>query len=342
MADTPFEIDFASLKSQAAEMMDAPDTAVVDTPIVETPVVSTPAVVAAVVTPPAEVTPVGDTKASVVPIVPVEELDPETMGDRLVRVKVDGNWEVKALKDVAAGYSRTSHFTRQMQDLAAQRKEVEGFRAEFDALKTERTNISAFLNDGKLVHQFLKQQNPELFELAQQPIVGDPNEIATVQQARDLIAAQALTVKQAFEKMATEQTAKLADVERQIEDKRATAVHIESINAVIKDIFEKNPLLHKVRMAEDVMRFEVSKLQPKTIAEALEGFRTVAQGMVEDLSEGIAASTKTKVVAAAKLTTARIEPPGGAGPQIQPTDFKRADGTLDWKKLRIAAENYSE
>ncbi len=98
--------------------------------------------------------------------------------------------------------------------------------------------------------------------------------------------------------------------------------------------------MNSVRLADDIIRFEVAKLQPQTLKEANEAFRTVAQGMVEDLTQGFTNINKTKVVAAAKLTKPRIEPPGGSGPQIQPTtNFKQADGRLDWKALHAAAKN---
>jgi hypothetical protein len=330
--DTPFEIDFASLKSQAADMLDAPDTApVVDvTPIVE----AAPAVVDTPVAAPAK----SDTPAVTPPT--LEELDPETHGDRLVRVKVDGQWEVKALKDVTAGYSRTSHFTRQMQDLAKQRAEVEGFQQNFRQLQEERGQIQNFLRNPQLVAQFLQQSNPELFHQANQPVQGDPNEIATVQQARDLVAQQQVAFEQRLKAMDAAMNERMVATGREIENKRETAVYIDSINTVVRDIFEKNPILGKIRMSEDIIRFEVGKMNPKNITEALDAFRTVAQGMVEDINEGFATTNKTKIATAAKLATARIEPPGGSGPQIQPTtNFKKADGSIDWKALKNAAAN---
>lgn len=330
-SDSPFEIDFASIKSQASDLIDAADTSPTIVPDVVPPVAAP--VVAA------EVPAVGEAVVPAVPNVPdAEELDPDTQGDRLVRVKVDGQWEVKPLKDVVAGYSRTSHFTRQMQDLATQRKDFEGKSSEFAKLQEERTQIQTFLKNPQLVYQFLQQSSPELFKTAQQPITGaDPNEIATVQQARDLVTTQAQEFQQRLTSMEASMATKLTAVTKEIEDRRETAVHIETLNATVKDIFEKHPILSKVRLAEDIIRYEVAKMQPKTIAEAQEAFRTVAQGMVEDLNEGYAVTNKTKIATAAKLTTARIEPPGGSGPQIQPTDFKRADGTLDWKALNKAA-----
>lgn len=331
LSDTPFEIDFASIKSQAGDLLDADKAPAIETtvaPVVEAPVAATPD---------AKV----ETKdASVAePNVPdAAELDPDTQGDRLVKVKVDGQWEVKPLKDVVAGYSRTSHFTRQMQDLAQQKKEFAEKSGELTKLNEERVQIQNFLKNPQLVAQFLRQSNPELFAAAQQPITGaDPNEIATVQQARDLVAQQALEFQQTLKSMESSMAAKLQGVTKEIEDRRETARHIETLNTTVKDIFEKNPILSSVRLAEDIIRYEVSKMNPTSIEEAQEAFRTVAQGMVEDLDKAYASNNKTKIAAAAKLSTPRIEPPGGSGPQIQPVDFKRQDGTLDWSKLKDAA-----
>lgn len=338
MSDSPFEIDFASIKSQAGDLLDQADTSAPIIPDVD-PVVAA----SAVVEQPA--TAVVDKAAPVVPNVPdASELDPDTQGDRLVKVKVDGQWEVKPLKDVVAGYSRTSHFTRQMQDLATQRKDFETKSGELTTLKQEREQIQNFLRNPQLVANFLRQSNPELLAAAEQQIVAgaDPNEIATVQQARDLVAKQASEFQATLKSMETSMTEKLAGVTKEIENRRETARHIETLNTTVKDIFEKNPILSSVRLAEDIIRYEVSKMNPRSIEEAQDAFRTVAQGMVEDLDKAYATTNKTKIATAAKLTTARIEPPGGSGPQIQPTDYKRADGTLDWNKLKSAAANFAE
>lgn len=335
MADTPFEIDFASIKSQASEFLDKADTPIpdpivpVDTPIVETPVV------AAKVEPP-----VVDAKVDpVVKDLPtVGELDPDTHGDQLVRVKVDGQWEVKSLKDVAASYSRQSHFTRQMQDVAAQRKDIEARQGQFDQLVNQSQQYKALLNNSSALYGFLKANNPELFATAEQAPVGDPNEIATVQQARDLVEKQNQQFQATLKKLETDTNTRIEQAAKDLETRRETESHIASITPVLKDIFDKNPILSAVPHAEDILRFEVAKLNPKTLTEALEGFKSVAQGMVDDLNEKFTAANKTKVAVAAKLATSRIEPPGGAGPQIQPTtNFKNTDGSVNWKSIRERA-----
>lgn len=339
--DDTYQIDFASIKSQAADI-----PLFTEDPI-PAPVTPEPALAVdttKIVEPIAD-KPVVDKIAAKVPEVPkvkteaaLEELDPDTHGDRLVKVKVDGQWEVKSLKEVAAGYSRTSHFTRQQQELATQRKEIEGKQTQFDSLVTERQQIQGFLSNSKLMYQFLKERSPELFAQAEQPIVqGDPNEIATVQQARDLIEAQKLEFNKTLEQMNRANDEKIATAQRDLENRRETAAHSESINTTLKDIFEKNPLLSKVPQVEDILRYQVAKMEPKTIAEANDAFRQVAQGIMEDLNDGFAVANKTKIATAAKLVTARIEPPGGSGPQIQPRTFKKADGSTDWNGLTAAA-----
>lgn len=314
-----FEIDFAGLKSQAADMIEAGE--------------ATPAVVAEAPSAPAVIV----DKAIDAPaaVAAVEELDPEKDGDRLVRVKIDGQWETKKLSDVTGGYSRTSHFTRQMQDLAAQRKQVETFQAERTQLLTEREKVKAFLANPNLVAQYLQHSHPQLFETAQQP-VGNPDEIATVAQAQELINRMKAEMTTNLEKVNQSFDTRVAAATKALEDKQETAQHTITLNATVKELFEAHPILKKVRLAEDILRYEVAKLQPKTIEEAVEGFKTVAQGMAEDLQEGFTAQTKTKAVAKAKLAAA-IEPPGGSGPQIQPTSYKKADGTTDWNKLKTMA-----
>ncbi len=323
--------DFQGIQAQAAAMFDA-DNAPEATP--ETPV--TPEVAVAPET--AVVAPVVEPEA-------VEELDPETHGDRLMRVKVDGEWKSVKLREAANGYSRTSHYTKQSQELAAQRKEVEAIQQKNEAFAKEReelTQLRTFLGNPNAVFAALQKHSPELFQLANTPTANlDANDIATVQQAKDLIAQQAKEFKQTLAQMQSEQEAKAQEREAQRENKAQTAKYSEAITPVVKQLFEKHPLLSKVRRAEDILRYEVAQLQPKNLEETLEAFRTVAQGMEEDLNDGFTTVNKTKITQAAKLAVKGIEPPGGSGPQIQPTAsaYDKATRKMNWKSLEQRAQS---
>lgn len=333
MSDSPFSIDFASIKSQAGELLDAVDTEVPDVVAEAAPAVEAAAPEA------------GPSATSPTPQAsPAEELDPEVHGDRLVRVKVDGQWEVKSLKDVASGYSRTSHFTRQMQDVATKRREADELLAQHTARQSELTaqqnelqQLRSLVGNKELLIKYVQhlggQPNP--------PVEGDPNEIATVQQARDISAAQVKQFQQSLEELEQRQTARVAASARDIENRRETAVFSESINTTVKEIFEASPILTAIPNIEDLIRYQVHQLNPKTLTEANEAFRTVAKGMVEDLHAKFTDHNKLKLATATKLSKARIEPPGGSGIQVQPVKqaYDKESGAMNWKSLNAAATN---
>jgi hypothetical protein len=346
--EAPYEIDFASISKQAGDYIDAnPATESVTEPVVE------PAapVEAQAVTPPQVDTPVvKKTEITPEPASPsaIDELDPEKDGDKLVKVKVDGEWKTIALKEVANGYSRTSHFTRKMQDLATDRNtfteqqtQFKAQEAEFTQLKAERQNIDAFLRNPKLMYQFLKESDPSLFAAAE-ATPSSSDEIATVAQAKEIVEQRLKDFNARLEHIQVDADKKVTEKVAELERSRETQEHAVAINAHVKDLFVKNPILNKVRRAEDVIRYEVALLKPQTREEALEAFNQVVQGMVEDLDEGFKSTNTKQVVkqaAAKKLESSRIEPPGGSGPQIQPqTNFMKSDGGVDWNAIRKAAE----
>ncbi len=314
--------DFSSIRSGAEEIFDN------DQAPKETPEVSPEAPQIAV-------------ESTSTPAAVVEELDPEVHGDRLVRVKnSSGEWETKPLKDVVSGNLRQSDYTRKTQELAAQRKEVEEIRAQNSKIQKDLEELSqlrSFLGDRKQVFAALKAQAPELFETAQQSTVGaDASEIATIQQARTeaerLVNAQ---VKELQKQLAEQESRTLAREQAAVV-RAETAKHAESINPVVKEIFEKNPILTAIPNAEDILRYQVTKMAPSTLQEAIDAFRTVSAGWVEDLNEKYTAANKTKLVQAAKLTTARIEPPGGSGLQIQPAKpaYDKKTNKTNWNAIR--------
>ncbi len=317
-------------------MLDQADTATPEVaPVVPAVVAEVPAVAASV-------------EAPVVPaaVPTADELDPETHGDRLVRVKVDGQWEVKSLKDVTAGFSRTSDYTRKMQAVADQRRAAETLneqltarQTEFQTQQTELQQLRAFISNPQALQKFLQQTNPNLFQPSNQPVV-DPNEIATVQQARDIAAEQAKQFQSHMAKLEQQFNASVAKSAQDIENRRETAVFSASLNSTVKDIFTANPLLTAIPLAEDLLRFQVAKLNPQSLQEAQEAFKTVAEGMMDDLQRKFTDQNKTKLAAAAKLTTARIEPPGGTGIQIQPTpaSYDKEKNSMNWKGLHAQAK----
>lgn len=283
----------------------------------------------------------GQAPERVAGVVDDSELDPETMGDRKVKIKVDGEWQTVSLKEAAAGYSRTSAYTKRMQDLATQRAEVDAFKTEKTQLLEQQKQTQAFLNNPELVLRYLQQAQPQLFQPQQQPI-GDPNEIATIDQANQLIEQRVGRVMAQLQQMEQQTTQRIAQATNEIQNRAQTGKYIEALNHTVKQVFEAHPILNHVKNVEDNIRYEVAKLKPTTIEEAQSAFLEVAKGMAEDLELGFASANKTKLATAEKLKTSRIEPPGGSGPQLQPTNHKNSDGSLNWKSLTNAAKAAAE
>lgn len=333
--DTSFGSTFADLRSQASAAVDAavpaPETQVetpVEQPVVETPVEGQ-APVQPQSPPPAQVD--------------ADELDPELHGDRKVRVKIDGEWQTVTLKEAANGYSRTSNYTKSKQQLAAERAELEAQKTQRDRDQQELQQTRAFLNNPQLVAQYLRQTMPQLFQPQpeQQP-VGQPHEIATIEQADRLIESRIKGVLEQLQQVEQQTAKRIADATAQIQHRAETGKYIEQLQTTVSKVFEQYPILEAMPNAEDNIRYEVAKLKPKTIEEAKEAFAQVAQGFAENLEAKWAALNKSKLAKADKLKTSRIEPPGGSGPQLQPANLKNTDGSVNWKSLTEMAKNYAE
>lgn len=327
----PYQIDFAGIKAQAAAL-DTED--------------STPEIVAE---PTPQAHPVGIEPVAAAPVSATppsdapdpDELDPETHGERFVKIKIDGEYQRKALKDVTASFSRQSDYTKKMQALAQQRTEVETQKATYDKALAEREQIQAFISHPQQLLAYLQKSAPQLFEQAHQPLQGNPDEIATVQNARDMVTAEVKRLREELQTINQSVDQRIAAENQKFEARQQTQTYATALNNTIREIFEANPILSAFPHAEDAIRVEVTKLAPQTEKEAHDAFRQVAAGIVEGLNEKFSIQNKTKVVQAAKLAKASIEPPGGSGPQIKPTTSFMKDGgrNIDFNKLRNAALN---
>lgn len=344
-------IDFASLREAASKMLPedgdqpvvAPTEAVADTPVtlpdpsqVRVKGASSEAAGQALADAPA-----ADVAAA------VAKLPADLTDDTLVKVTVDGVETILPWGEARGKISGGLKFTKNMQDLAKQRTEFAAEQVTLAKLRTERANLELFLNNEEAVTGFVKQKFPHLFT-AQPAQAGaaaepgfNPDEIATVGQARTLaeqsaagIAKQIGDVKKFVADSIAESNAKIAYAQD-------VAKHALSIDTTLADIFSKNPVLNSIPNADQLIRYQVSLTNPTTEAEAIEAFKTVSSGVVEEIGKHFKASQKIEVVAAAKakLASHSIEPAGGASPQLKPTTFKDASGQVDWKKVTQAARD---
>lgn len=267
--------------------------------------------------------------------------------DDLVEVVVDGEPTVMTWKEARGGVSRTAKFTKEMQKLAKDREAVEASQNELVQLKQDRDSLNQFLANPKAILQFIAKEYPDVF--AQQPLqaspagqapqTNDPNEIATFGDAQSLIERQLSPLQKKIEDVVSSFEEKLNAKEQEIFHKQQQAKHEVAITSTLSDIFTEHPILTAIPNAEQLIRFEVFKMAPKTEAEALEAFKLVSQGMAEELGKHQKAQMKIQRVAEvkAKLDSKSIEPSGGSAPQITPASYKKTDGSVDWNKLRDMA-----
>lgn len=342
-----FEIDFGALRDKAAEMMDAASSPAADAAPAETP------------KEPAEADPsqvrvkgASDGQAPEAPKTEeVAEVTEDTSAkqlaalkdDDLVSVIVDGEEQVMPWKEARAGISRTSKFTKNMQQLAKEKAEFEPQKARLTQLESERAGLENFLNNKEAVLRYVRQTFGEDAVPAPQavPQSANPDEIVTYSEAQAIAAAQGKTLEQQIQTVVTNVEKRINEATREIEAQREIAAHSIAINSTLTEIFAANPVLKSIPRAEELIRYEVAQMKPQTEAEALDAFRTVAQGMTEEIGKHFKAQQKIQVVAAAKqkLESKSIEPAGGSAPQIAPTNFKNPDGSVNWKAVTKMAQD---
>jgi hypothetical protein len=267
--------------------------------------------------------------------------------DDVVEVTVDGEPVQMSWKDAKGGVMRQSHYTKSMQQL---RTEQSQFESQRQALAKDSENLQVLRNvltNQDLLKQFVAKQFPSLLQAQQQlqeaAAQADPNDLATVgqiQEAQRSLLQQQQDAQQNFLNQLAEREEQLT---RTIEDRQATAKLSTDINTTIKSLFsEAKHVAQLIPNAEQVLRYEVLQLQPKTPEETLEAFKTVFGGWVENYNATVKATTKQSVIEKHKLSTNNIQPPGGAPPQPEPTSFKKVNKMtgkveVDWDKLRSAS-----
>lgn len=346
--------DFAALKAQAAAILDkseaAPEPVVI--PAAD-PIVADPTVVrvkgattgqsqqvAEVVEPPVVPDPVDPVAASAAAALEIGD-------DQLVKVLVDGVEEIRPWKEAKGLLSGGAKFTKSMQQLAKEKQAFESERGQLTELQQREQAYQNLLRSPQALGEFMQRQFPQLFQ--QQPQAqapaggGNPDEIATLGEARAIAEQQTRALSQQVAELKQSLQQGLQETQTQIEHRQQTAKHATVIQSTLSEIFVANPVLNAIPNAEDLIRYNVALMQPKTEADAVTAFKTVAQGIVDDVKKHYTANNKVQAIAAQKqkLVTSSIEPAGGAAPQIAPKSFKAADGTVDWKAVTQAAKDFS-
>lgn len=259
--------------------------------------------------------------------------------DDLVEVMVDGEPEQLPWKEARSKISGGLKFTKNMQQVAAERKALEADRAAIDQLRQENAEIKAFLQNPTAVVQYAQQ----LFgAVPEAPPAQNGDEIATIADARAIAEQQAAAFAAQIERVTAEAEARAQQIQGEIEFRQQVARHAATVTSTLESIFKANPELTAIPDAEAIIRYNVVQMNPQSEQEAVEAFHQVANGIVEGLNKHFKTTQKAQKIAAAKqkLETSTIEPPGGAAPQLKPNSFKEADGTVNWNKVRDGAREY--
>lgn len=276
-----------------------------------------------------------------------ESLNLAEVGDKLVTIKVDGKDTIVPLKEALAGYSRTQKFTKEMQTLRTREEAITQNESAINNLVKEREAMLQLVSNPQKLQEYYRQAFGQVLAAAEAAAetlppgaFDNPDEIVTVAQARQLAESMVSQKLKAFESqianLGTQIDNKLQTNTQELQDRQQVAKFSESISGALSEIFEAHPVLKGDNFAEDIIRFEVGKMKPKTLEEAIDAFRQVAQARAETLESHFTSLNKVKVARKAKLDKA-IEPVGGTGPQIQPFDYHTKDGKVDWNKLKNQA-----
>lgn len=316
-------IDFSTLKTKAAEFLDKAE-AQAETPQVEAPAVAVKLEQPVVATPDPEQ-------------VAQDALD--IADDQLVKTVVDGEERILPWKEARGKISGGLKFTQNQQQLAKERQALEAQQAHLSQLEQDRAGFQAFIRNKDAVLAYAKQA---FGEPSVQPQGDNPEQIATLGDARTIAEQSAKRLEDVLAAQEKVIDGKIATAQAAIHFEQQRASHAVAIDTTLKGIFTENPVLKRIPNIEDVIRFEVAKTQPKTEAEAIEAFRQVSQGIVEDLGQHYVANKKLQAAAVAKqkLEKKTIEPAVGSAPQTTPANYKDAEGRVDSKKVFNIAKQY--
>lgn len=330
MADLD-NFDFGKLGAQALDMANA-DTGV-QAPVVAQPVApASPSVSDAnVVSPPAP---------AQTPATPVQPVNEPVFEVQLGNGKVEKFTQSQLAQRIAeadADRLRQADYTRKTQELARQRQEQENVIAQAIKQQNELNQYRQFLSNPQVQQLLQRQQQPTA--VVQQPQF-DPSQAMTMGQGQSLATAVSNEIAQIRQQMQNPSITpqQIQQVAQEIvEDRMQVANYGTSISQTLNEIWQEHPILAVTPENEDILRYKVAQMQPASLEEAQQAFKTIATEMATKITATFREKQQQQVATKAQLASGGIEPPGGAAPQPAPTSFKDAKGGLDWKLLSQAA-----
>lgn len=255
----------------------------------------------------------------------------------MVRVKIDGTEQIVPYKEYKDGVQREAVFTKRMQTLATQRQEAEQVFSQRAADLQRQAEMIAYAQQ-----QMQYQAAPR----APEPQAQDPNEIATLGEVQQSLAAfqQQLAVQQQSQQQQFMQ--QLQQAGQQLKDEQSAQANAMTFTAGLNAALEQEDvrfIRDAIPFAEESLRFQVAQLEPQSIAEAI----TFAEQIAKEWA-GKVRATSTDYLTRQEVAKARAKmgPPSGSPPppsaQARPATFFKKDGQIDWKGLERVASTYMD
>lgn len=170
--------------------------------------------------------------------------------------------------------------------------------------------------------------------------IGDVNALL---QARTVAIQQDIESRIAAAREAMNGTAQevVQQVLTQLANAHTVSTYNSQIDATINDLLTAHPQLKAVPEINDVLRFRVERMNPRTPDEMFHSLRQVAQGIVDDLNGHYQSHLQAQAVQKARLVEKGLEPPATptTGYQRQ-ISHRGSDGKFDWNKLKADAKGF--
>lgn len=299
----------------------------------------------------------------------VAELSP----DKIFAVKtvVDGVETVEHLtgKEIAHRQMNARKFTQSMQQVRTIERRALEERQQLRQIQQQHAEMAAVLNDpgrlavymqGKFPHlqpqqpTYVQPQAPAPQAAPQYaPSQLDPGALASVGdvdlRVREVIQAQEQDLGRRLsgvEKLAIERAeAAAAEVVNttiaRLQDAHQIASFNNDIDRTIGAVLQEHDVLNAVPQINDLIRWQVTQIGPRTPDELHNAIREVGNALAETINARVQQRQTVALATRAKLTTHGVEAPVGATPQRQPIankPFSHA-GKGDWDSMKIDALN---
>lgn len=268
----------------------------------------------------------------------------------------DGRVEQIARKDLPNAILMQRDYTQKTQKLAEMQRQMQPIAQAATQLAQEREQIAALFQNPQLLAKFAQEtygaEFAKLFTPQQQAAMQQqglsPDDIITAQQASDIAEQRTQAYMQQMQARLHELESRFEQKTQRVvqqgiqelQDSQEIAAHQKVLDKHVDSLLDANPLLKAIPEMGDALRFRVFTRNPQTQEEAMRLLSEEADRQGKALEKQFEERQKQALAGKAKLTTHGTEPPGGVGVQPTPVEFKKKDGSIDWKALSGAAEAF--